>query len=177
MSAKGLDIQSIKSLLLDNVDWSQKSLLLSLASIAFNPTAWNIVARNGEMLFDGLVGSVLICVYRVQEQNAHSYLWKRESRMLLPCYHDFLIRYAARPLVRPLRTSTRSLVLTYSRYQRALQDQPKQAILPAEYATVVPAALFALGQLFVITSTWQLGVTGTFLGDYFGILMDARVEG
>lgn len=34
-----------------------------------------------------------------------------------------------------------------------------------------------LGQLFVIASTWQLGITGTFLGDYFGILMDHRVEG
>jgi phosphatidylethanolamine N-methyltransferase len=37
--------------------------------------------------------------------------------------------------------------------------------------------LFALGQTFVLTSTWALGITGTFLGDYFGILMDHRVEG
>ena len=37
--------------------------------------------------------------------------------------------------------------------------------------------LVGLGQIFVITSTWQLGITGTFLGDYFGILMDHRVEG
>jgi phosphatidylethanolamine N-methyltransferase len=37
--------------------------------------------------------------------------------------------------------------------------------------------LVGLGQLFVVTSTWQLGITGTFLGDYFGILMDHRVEG
>lgn len=64
-----------------------------------------------------------------------------------------------------------------TRYQRALLDQPQVSILPAEYATIVPAVLFALGQLFVVTSTWQLGITGTFLGDYFGILMDARVEG
>ena len=37
--------------------------------------------------------------------------------------------------------------------------------------------MFGLGQLFVITSTLALGITGTFLGDYFGILMDHRVEG
>jgi hypothetical protein len=52
MSVKGFDVQEVvlglKSLVLDNVDWSKKSLLLSLVSIAFNPTAWNIVARNGE---------------------------------------------------------------------------------------------------------------------------------
>lgn len=41
----------------------------------------------------------------------------------------------------------------------------------------IPAALFGTGQLLVITSTWALGITGTFLGDYFGILMDSRVEG
>jgi phosphatidylethanolamine N-methyltransferase len=42
---------------------------------------------------------------------------------------------------------------------------------------LVPMVLFALGQTFVLTSTWALGITGTFLGDYFGILMDHRVEG
>lgn len=29
------------------VDWSQRTLWLTIASIAFNPTAWNIVAQNG----------------------------------------------------------------------------------------------------------------------------------
>lgn len=50
-------------------------------------------------------------------------------------------------------------------------------MLPEPLDTLVPAALFAIGQVFVVTSTWALGVTGTFLGDYFGILMDHRVEG
>ncbi|KAJ7731937.1 phospholipid methyltransferase [Mycena maculata] len=62
-------------------------------------------------------------------------------------------------------------------YRRALVDQPQRAMLPAPLDTVVPAVLFFLGQTFVITSTWALGITGTFLGDYFGILMDHRVEG
>ncbi|KAJ6490232.1 phospholipid methyltransferase [Mycena vitilis] len=64
-----------------------------------------------------------------------------------------------------------------SLYHRALLDQPQEALLPAPLDTVVPAVLFVLGQVFVVTSTWALGVTGTFLGDYFGILMDHRVEG
>ena len=50
-------------------------------------------------------------------------------------------------------------------------------LLPEPFDTIVPAVLFSLGQLFVVTSTWALGITGTFLGDYFGILMDHRVEG
>jgi phosphatidylethanolamine/phosphatidyl-N-methylethanolamine N-methyltransferase len=62
-------------------------------------------------------------------------------------------------------------------FNRALKEQPTIPILPAPYATSVPVALFLIGQLFVISSTWALGITGTFLGDYFGILMDDRVEG
>ncbi|KAF5369430.1 hypothetical protein D9758_002797 [Tetrapyrgos nigripes] len=62
-------------------------------------------------------------------------------------------------------------------YHKALLEQPKMALLPEPYATVVPAALIGVGQLFVLSSTWALGITGTFLGDYFGILMNHRVEG
>lgn len=29
----------------------------------------------------------------------------------------------------------------------------------------------------MLSSTWALGITGTYLGDYFGILMDAKVVG
>jgi len=50
-------------------------------------------------------------------------------------------------------------------------------MLPEPYATNLTIVLFLTGQLFVISSTWALGITGTFLGDYFGILMDHRVEG
>ncbi|KAG8769569.1 Phosphatidyl-N-methylethanolamine N-methyltransferase [Serendipita sp. 411] len=61
-------------------------------------------------------------------------------------------------------------------YTKALKDQPVFDMLPAPYDVIVPAVLVAVGQIFVISSTWQLGITGTFLGDYFGILMDEKVE-
>lgn len=38
-------------------------------------------------------------------------------------------------------------------------------------------ALMVLGTLMVVTSFLALGFTGTFLGDYFGILMDEKVTG
>jgi methylene-fatty-acyl-phospholipid synthase len=50
-------------------------------------------------------------------------------------------------------------------------------MLPQPYATLVPAGLFVVGSLFVTTAIWALGITGAFMGDYFGILMDHRVEG
>ena len=35
--------------------------------------------------------------------------------------------------------------------------------------------LILLGNILVLSSTWALGITGTYLGDYFGILMDEPV--
>ncbi|KAI0204571.1 methylene-fatty-acyl-phospholipid synthase [Astrocystis sublimbata] len=62
-------------------------------------------------------------------------------------------------------------------YERALRHQPSYALLLAPEAQYLAYALIAAGNILVISSTWQLGITGTFLGDYFGILMDSIVTG
>lgn len=62
-------------------------------------------------------------------------------------------------------------------YKAALADQPTHPLLDTDAVKYVSYALFITGNIFVITSTWALGITGTFLGDYFGILMDDIVTG
>jgi len=62
-------------------------------------------------------------------------------------------------------------------YHRALLDQPYYEILDPSIVKPLAVGLFAIGQLLVLSSTYALGITGTYLGDYFGILMDHRVEG
>ena len=85
-----------------------------------------------------------------------------------------------------------------TRYHDALAHQPKYDVIPYEIAKPLSYVLFAVGQLLVLSSTWALGITGTsyiccfrlvmcayavyvcsgtYLGDYFGILMDHKVEG
>ena len=59
-------------------------------------------------------------------------------------------------------------------YTEALSEQP---FTPEIYYPTVGAALFAVGNVLVLSSMWALGVTGTYLGDYFGILMENKVEG
>jgi hypothetical protein len=74
--------------------------------------------------------------------------------------------------------STRSLT-TYNvvnRYHYALLQQPWLPAIGEPYDTLIPVVLFVVGQTLVLTSTMALGITGTFLGDYFGILMDRKVE-
>ncbi|KAJ3799657.1 phospholipid methyltransferase [Lentinula aff. detonsa] len=126
-------------------DASQQSLWISIAAIAFNPTAWNIVARNEHR-------------NRTLTRNVFG------GNARIGCYFLAIMIFSFG-------------MLRDSLYTRALIAQPKKAILPQPWDTIVPAALAIVGQIFVLTSTWQLGITGTFLGDYFGILMDSKVEG
>ncbi|KAL1975632.1 hypothetical protein VTN31DRAFT_4024 [Thermomyces dupontii] len=65
-------------------------------------------------------------------------------------------------------------ILRDSLYHKALADQPYYAPVHQPYLAYV---LFAIGNVLVLSSMWALGFTGTYLGDYFGILMDAPVTG
>ncbi|EPE32373.1 hypothetical protein GLAREA_07506 [Glarea lozoyensis ATCC 20868] len=62
-------------------------------------------------------------------------------------------------------------------YERALRAQPSHPLLETDLAKYLAYALIAGGNTLVISSMWALGVTGTYLGDYFGILMDDMVTG
>ena len=63
-------------------------------------------------------------------------------------------------------------------YYQALETQPTyQPLIDSIIIKSLAIALFAFGNVLVISSMYALGVTGTYLGDYFGILMDHRVTG
>lgn len=63
-------------------------------------------------------------------------------------------------------------------YKLAVAEQPKADFgfdpLLVQY---VSWALYAVGMTFVVSSSIRLGITGTYCGDYFGILMKERVTG
>jgi methylene-fatty-acyl-phospholipid synthase len=58
-----------------------------------------------------------------------------------------------------------------------LRTQPSHPLLETGLTKVIAGGLFACGNVLVLSSMWALGVTGTYLGDYFGILMDSMVTG
>jgi methylene-fatty-acyl-phospholipid synthase len=63
-------------------------------------------------------------------------------------------------------------------FHKSVESQPQSAFFPSEVLRqAVCGGLFLVGQLFVLSSFWRLGVTGTFLGDYCGIFMNERVTG
>ena len=59
-------------------------------------------------------------------------------------------------------------------FNQALSEQP---LYPPAHQPLVGYGLIAAGNVLVLSSMWALGITGTYLGDYFGILMDKKVEG
>lgn len=59
----------------------------------------------------------------------------------------------------------------------AIAAQPTWPVLDVAATPVLGAAFMAVGSILVASSMFRLGITGTYLGDYCGILMDARVTG
>lgn len=57
-------------------------------------------------------------------------------------------------------------------FEWAMRAQPSSPVLDSDLIRNVGRLSIGVGQVLVITSMYQLGVTGTYLGDYFGILMD-----
>ena len=63
------------------------------------------------------------------------------------------------------------------RYSDALAHQPASPALQTPPVRLLAYVCLVAGNVFVLSSMWALGITGTYLGDYFGILMPARVTG
>uniref|UniRef100_A0A8C3DAK3 Phosphatidylethanolamine N-methyltransferase n=2 Tax=Corvus TaxID=30420 RepID=A0A8C3DAK3_CORMO len=60
-------------------------------------------------------------------------------------------------------------------FTEAMKSQPKLEGWDLHWTYYSGLAISAVGTLFVISSFLALGFTGTFLGDYFGILMEEKV--
>ncbi|KAM5263487.1 phosphatidylethanolamine N-methyltransferase [Ctenodactylus gundi] len=60
-------------------------------------------------------------------------------------------------------------------FTQAMLSQPKMDCLDNPITYFLGLAVLGLGIVFVLSSFFALGFTGTFLGDYFGILKEARV--
>ncbi|KAH7114286.1 phosphatidylethanolamine N-methyltransferase [Dendryphion nanum] len=124
------------------IDFSQPSFWLAAASILFNPTFWNIAAR------------------QEYHNKLITKLFGGNSR--LGCY--------------ALAVSIFSLgIIRDYIYHVALTHQPTHSTLLSGPISLSAIPLFLTGNVLVLTSMYALGVTGTYLGDYFGILMDAPV--
>ncbi|KAI8588387.1 phospholipid methyltransferase-domain-containing protein [Geranomyces variabilis] len=128
---------------LAHIRWSHPSLWVAAASIAFNPTMWNIVARN--------------------EHKRHT-IRRLVGSPVRGCY---LLAFTI---------FTLGLLRDYL-FTVAMDHQPTSHLLNHSFIKMYAVASIVIGNILVLSSMYKLGVTGTYLGDYFGILMEERVTG
>jgi methylene-fatty-acyl-phospholipid synthase len=62
-------------------------------------------------------------------------------------------------------------------FKVAISAQPSHPLLETLYSQAAGYTLLAAGNILVISSTYRLGISGTFLGDYFGFLLEEMVTG
>ena len=60
-------------------------------------------------------------------------------------------------------------------FSKALEFQEVSPFMDEPLLVSLGYLCIAVGQILVLSSMYQLGITGTYLGDYFGILMEQRV--
>ncbi|TIA92036.1 hypothetical protein E3P89_01258 [Wallemia ichthyophaga] len=151
-------------------DLKQPSLWIIIGSIIFNPLFWNIPIYSIFLilllrwLVKVRVVLIVVCAYTQEEYHNKLLTKLAGGRPYLGCY---LLAFTIFSLG----------ILRDHLFQQALAAQPNLVPHP-DYPTahiVLAFVLFFTGQLLVITSMFALGVTGTYLGDYFGILMSHRV--
>ncbi|XP_077172183.1 phosphatidylethanolamine N-methyltransferase isoform X6 [Paroedura picta] len=101
----------------------------------------------------------------------------REEPCWKSCFQAFFFFLrSARELDRlQQRHGTAPLLGQQSSFAEAMKSQPKLGPLDSLPGYYAGAGLVAIGVVFVFSSFLALGFVGTFLGDYFGILMEAKV--
>ncbi|KAL9985593.1 hypothetical protein ACROYT_G008015 [Oculina patagonica] len=62
-------------------------------------------------------------------------------------------------------------------FEEALRSQPIAVAMCADRVRICGTLLIVIGTVLVLSSTWSLGIIGTFLGDYFGLLLNRRETG
>ncbi|CRK88064.1 CLUMA_CG001849, isoform A [Clunio marinus] len=127
------------------IDWKDPLIWLAAAHITFNPFFWNVSARL-------------------------EYKTKLLSRIFgstkVGCYVLAVVTF--------LIGMTRNFVVVIA-VTRQLSLEAYLGETTVNYMKIVGGLCMVIGLTLAITSMLRLGVTGTYLGDYFGMLKDSRV--
>ncbi|XP_069337999.1 phosphatidylethanolamine N-methyltransferase isoform X2 [Eulemur rufifrons] len=143
---------------LGNIDFRQADLCVMTWLLGYvDPSDSSFVAAVLAIVFNPLYWNVVA-------------RWEHRTRKLSRAFHSpHLACYALGGSI---------LLLNFLRshcFTQAMLHQPLAEGLDHPAAYGLGLALLGVGSMFVLSSFFALGFTGTFLGDYFGILKEARV--
>ncbi|KAM5151142.1 phosphatidylethanolamine N-methyltransferase isoform 1-T1 [Callospermophilus lateralis] len=143
---------------LGNIDFRQADLCVMTWLLGYmNPWDSSLVAAALTIAFNPLFWNVVA-------------RWEQKTRQLSRAFGSpYLACYSLGGVILLLN------VLRSHCFTQAMLRQPKMEGLDNPAAFCLGLVLLGVGTLFVLSSFFALGFTGTFLGDYFGILKEARV--
>ncbi|XP_008820208.1 phosphatidylethanolamine N-methyltransferase isoform X1 [Nannospalax galili] len=143
---------------LSNIDFRKANLCVMTGLLAYvDPTDLSFVAAVLTIVFSPLFWNVVA-------------RWEQRTRKLSRAFGSpYLACYALGSIILLLN------VLRSHCFTQAMMSQPKMEVLDNRTIYFLGLALLGGGVVFVLSSFFALGFTGTFLGDYFGILKEARV--
>ena len=121
------------------------SIVIALAGVAASPIIWNIVARNEYRNHT---------IERLVKSKLVGCYFLAAWIFFSSLYRDFLVKVAIESNPQYVLSNDQSFV---------------------ELLHTVATGIFGLGMVLVLSAYYRLGITGTYLGDYFGILMKSRV--
>ncbi|XP_034297424.1 phosphatidylethanolamine N-methyltransferase isoform X1 [Pantherophis guttatus] len=143
---------------LNNVDYSKVDLsAMTLLSDYVNVTDPNFIVAVISIAFNPLFWNVVA-------------RWEHRTRSLT--------RIFGSPYVACYFLGVVIILLNFLRthcFGEAMKSQPKLPLLDCLLGYYASVTLIAVGILLVTSSFLALGFIGTFLGDYFGILMETKV--
>lgn len=127
------------------INWSDPLVWLAAAHITFNPFFWNMCARM-------------------------EYKYKLMSKVFgsakVGCYVLATVTF--------LIGLTRNFVVVIA-VTRQLSFEAYLAASTIYYMKIIGTLCIIIGLTLAISSMFRLGITGTYLGDYFGMLKNSRV--
>ncbi|XP_055992892.1 phosphatidylethanolamine N-methyltransferase isoform X1 [Sorex fumeus] len=143
---------------LGNIDFGQADLCVMSQLLTYvDPSDPSFVAAVLAIAFNPLYWNVVA-------------RWEQKTRKLSKAFGSaHLACYALGSTILLLN------VLRSHCFTQVMMSQPRLESLDGPVTYLLGLVLLVVGSVFVLSSFWALGFTGTFLGDYFGILKDARV--
>jgi len=128
-------------------------LLRCYLFIILEPTIWNIIAR--------------------LEYNTH-FLTKIFRNKYIACYFLAICIFIASQFRYNAFLESQNIQPSYIQLLNEYNIETKMIVSISKGLGMI--VLF-IGSILLITSYWRLGITGTYLGDYFGILMEEKISG
>ncbi|XP_061912222.1 phosphatidylethanolamine N-methyltransferase isoform X1 [Entelurus aequoreus] len=142
------------------INFHDSNFHIAVIAIIFNPLFWNVPFQDPELA-----------------RTTREALVPPRPRPPQPCFFARLIHFSAKWEYMNIPAVGIPMTPDIVHMTVVMKTQARWELMDRPEVFYFGVLFIVLGSLLVVSSFLALGFTGTFLGDYFGILMDEKVTG